>query len=110
LPNTWFVPDHLPQTYVLNNAKFSISHLQDLYLVVLNSITVFDKFTEKEKVVAELITQGLSNKEIAKNLNVSHYTVGDYAKEIGKKCGGNFGQGTTGRAKLISFLFGQASK
>lgn len=36
----------------------------------------------REKAIAQLVAQGLPNKCIAKNLNISHWTVATYVKRI----------------------------
>jgi DNA-binding CsgD family transcriptional regulator len=41
----------------------------------------------RERAIAQLIAQGLPNKCIAKNLNISHWTVATYVKRIFIKLG-----------------------
>jgi len=86
LPSDWFSPDVLGKRFTLG--------------------TVFDELTPTQKLVAELIGQSLSNKEIAKEMGISKYTVEEHAKNISKVYGG-FGQGISGRLKMAAFLSGK---
>jgi len=106
LPSDWFSPDVLGKRFTLGKAQFSVQYLKDLYLVSLESNTVFDELTPTQKLVAELIGQSLSNKEIAKEMGISKYTVEEHAKNISKVYGG-FGQGISGRLKMAAFLSGK---
>jgi DNA-binding NarL/FixJ family response regulator len=44
-------------------------------------------FTPREEEVLELLHQGLSNKAIARKLNISHYTVRDHISALMEKTG-----------------------
>ena len=109
LPKEWFLPDNLPNTFEIDNARFHITRLQDLYLVALQNKTIFDEFTEKQKLVAEYIAQGLSNGEIAQGLGISIHTAAEHAKNVQEKCG-ILGQGSTARVKSALFLSGQINQ
>jgi len=106
LPTEWFLPNRSPSVYELGGAKFHITYLQDLYLVVLKTKTIFDAFTEKQKLVAEYMVQGASNGEIAKGLAISPHTAAEHARNVQEKCGIS-GQGSTARVKTVLFLSGQ---
>lgn len=45
------------------------------------------ELTEKEKKIIELVTQGLTNKEIAKLVNITEYVVKNYLRVIYDKLG-----------------------
>lgn len=46
---------------------------------------IIGKFTAKELIIFELIAQGLSNRAIAKKLNLSKYTINTHANHIFQK-------------------------
>jgi len=46
-----------------------------------------DRLTARQQEVADLLAQGLSNKEIARELNIAHGTVKVHLYEIFQKCG-----------------------
>jgi len=52
----------------------------------------------RERVIAQLVAQGLPNKCIAKNLNISHWTVATYVKRIFLKLG------VSSRTAMIAIL------
>jgi len=106
LPSSWFSPEQLPNTFVLESARFHITHLQDLYLVMLQTKTIFDDFTERQKLVAEYMAQGASNADIAEGLSISVHTASEHARNIQEKCG-IFGKGSNARTKTALFLSGQ---
>ncbi|MEX1239855.1 MAG: helix-turn-helix transcriptional regulator [Cyclobacteriaceae bacterium] len=43
--------------------------------------------TAKERTVLSLVSSGLTTKEIADNLNISHHTVESHRKNLLRKCG-----------------------
>lgn len=45
-----------------------------------------DKITEREQEVIDLVLKGLTNKQIAKELNISYYTVCAHLIHIFDKC------------------------
>jgi two-component system nitrate/nitrite response regulator NarL len=52
----------------------------------------------RERATAQLVAQGLPNKCIAKNLNISHWTVATYMKRIFLKLG------VSSRTAMIAML------
>jgi two-component system nitrate/nitrite response regulator NarL len=52
----------------------------------------------RERAIAQLVAQGLPNKCIAKNLNISHWTVATYVKRIFLKLG------VSSRTAMIAML------
>jgi len=52
----------------------------------------------RERAIAQLVAQGLPNKCIAKNLNISHWTVATYIKRIFIKLG------VSSRTAMIAML------
>jgi DNA-binding CsgD family transcriptional regulator len=52
----------------------------------------------RERAIAQLVAQGLPNKCIAKNLNISHWTVATYVKRIFMKLG------VSSRTAMIAML------
>jgi two-component system nitrate/nitrite response regulator NarL len=52
----------------------------------------------RERAIAQLVAQGLPNKCIAKNLNISHWTVATYVKRIFVKLG------VSSRTAMIAML------
>jgi DNA-binding CsgD family transcriptional regulator len=52
----------------------------------------------RERAIAQLVAQGLPNKCIAKNLNISHWTVATYVKRIFLKLG------VSSRSAMIAML------
>ena len=48
---------------------------------------LMNHLTEKEKSVLSLVSSGLTTKEIADNLNISHHTVESHRKNLLRKCG-----------------------
>jgi len=52
----------------------------------------------RERVIAQLVAQGLPNKCIAKKLNISHWTVATYVKRIFIKLG------VSSRTAMITIL------
>jgi len=52
----------------------------------------------RERAIAQLVAQGLPNKCIAKNLNISHWTVATYVKRIFLKLG------VSSRTAMITML------
>lgn len=61
------------------------------------------KLTKREIQIATLVAEGLSNKEIAANLVISHRTVGGHVERILAK------QGFTSRAQIASWVAGGLS-
>jgi len=60
-------------------------------------------FTEREMDVIHCLPRGLSNKEIAGQLEISARTVNFHLGAIYEKCG--FGYGSGNRVKLVAFAF-----
>jgi len=70
-----------PQKNAANGAlNGKRNHMQDRFLLQ-------QKLTKREQEVLSLITQALNNKEIAKELFISHQTVGVHRKNIMRKLG-----------------------
>jgi DNA-binding NarL/FixJ family response regulator len=67
----------------------------DLVSIVLESYGL----TQRESEVVPLLARGLSTKEIATEMRISHHTVNDHIKVIFSKCG------VTSRGELVARLF-----
>ncbi|APY09141.1 hypothetical protein BWZ20_12880 [Winogradskyella sp. J14-2] len=70
---------------ICKNPEFVNAITNSLKLQSKNSLHVTSPITEREKQVVLLIGQGLSNKEIAQEFNLSKSTVETHRKNIRKK-------------------------
>lgn len=68
-----------------NSTVFNTSPLGDLYRITARQLNVFDQLTQRESEVVNGVTNGLSFKQIAKNLNLSPSTVSNHLYRIYQK-------------------------
>ena len=104
-----FIPERLELLKVLSAQLVTVRKLQD-YLEGKPeerkeaASPLIESLTGRETEVLQLITEGLSNKEIAERLGLSGNTVKGYVKNIYGKLGANRRVQVAARAKELGLL------